>query len=191
MTSYSPSYTSRYRAKYRACGIEHSIQLRKALGASFATTDLLAGTVHDLFNAFAAQMPVDLEFISGEVAEEGSDIFVPGTTPAAVTGLVAVADYTPFQKVTHTRFAGKAPGSRASCELYGIWWEYSNIASDANTIPYDGLATAAEWGVIGTAVALLNTQAFANSGQATVWYNRATVKVNDFWLRQVRSGGIT
>jgi hypothetical protein len=165
--------------------------LRKALGATPAATALLAGTVHDIFNAVAASLCDDFAFITADQADEGSDIFYPSTVPVAVVGAIDIATFTPFQKITHTRFAGKAFGSRASIEMYGIPWYYSNEASDTNTIGYDGVVTAAEFPAIGTIVGFLNTQAFANSGGPTTWYPRATVKVNDFWLRQVRNGGIS
>lgn len=190
MTSYAPNYTTRYRVRYRACGVEHTLQLRKAVGASPATTALLAGTVHDIFAAFVNILADDFEFISADQADEGSDLFYPSSLPTAVTGLKPVAEYTPFQKITHTRFAGRAIGSRAAVELFGLFWEYSNTSDDPTSIAYDGIVTPAENAGIGTAVALLTGQAFANSGQATTWYSRATIKVNDFWLREVRKGGI-
>lgn len=193
MTSYSPSYTSRYRAHYHVCGIDHTIQLRKSLGASPAATALLAGTVQSIFNAAAAQLCDDFAFTSAEQADEGSDVFYPSTMPAAVTGTLGIATFTPFQKVTHTRFGGKAFGSRSSIEMYGIRWYYAHIGivPAEGTVGYDGRVTVAEAAFIGTIAALLNTQAFANSGAPTTWRDVATIKVNDFWLRAVRSGGIT
>lgn len=191
MTSYSPSYTSRYRAHYHVCGIDHTVQLRKAIGATPAATALLAGTLHDIFAAWDDQLCDDFAWISAEQADEGSDVFYPSSTPVAVTGLKEITRYTPFQKVTHTRFQGKAFGSRASIELYGIWWEYSNILSDVDTVGYDGRVTTAENAAVGTTAGLLNSQAFANSGGPTTWYTTALIKVNDFWLRQVRSGGVS
>jgi hypothetical protein len=191
MTSYAPNYTSRYRAHYNVNGIDHTIQMRKAIGATPAATALLAGTAHDIFNALADRLCSDFVWLSAEQADEDSDIFYPSTVPVAVTGLVPPGDYTPFQKVTHTRFGGKAFGSRASLEMYGIFWQYANNDADTENVGYDGKVTAVEEAGIGTVASLLNSQAFANSGGPTLWYPRATIKVNDFWLKQVRSGGIT
>lgn len=193
MPSFSPSYTSRYRAHYHVCGIDHTIQLRKQLGATPGDTTLLAGTVNGIFAALAASLCTDFAFLGAEQADEGSDLFYPSTTPTAVTGTGGdPADFTPFQKVTHLRFGCRAAGSRSSIEIYGVAWYYSNTLSDTNVIGYDGVVTPAEFAPIGTIAALLNTQAFANSGNpSSVWAARATVKVNDFWLKQVRSGGIT
>lgn len=192
MTSYAPSYTSRYRARYHACGIDHVCQLRKQLGATPGQTALLAGTVHDIFNTWQTILPDDFAFLGAEQADEGSDLFYPSVTPVAVIGTIGVGDYTPFQKVTHTRFACRAVGSRSAIELYGLFWEYGNRIDDTNVLAYDGVITAAEDARVGTTAALLNTQAFANSGNpSSLWYSRATVKVNDFWLKAVRSGGIT
>jgi len=193
MTSYAPNWTSRYRAKYNVCGIDHTIQLRKQVGATPAATALLAGTAQSIFNAAAAQLCDDFTWISAEQADEGSDIFYPSTLPTPVTGTLAITAYTPFQKVTHTRMQGRAFGSRASIEMYGILWFYAHkgLSPAEATVGYDGKVTSAEAAFIGTIKSLLDTQAFANSGGPTVWYDRATVKVNDFWLRAVRSGGIT
>lgn len=192
MTSYSPSYTSRYRAHYHVCGIDHTIQLRKALGATPGETALLAGTVGAIFSAFASALASDFAFTDAEQADEGDDVFYPSPVPPPVTGLMAVDNYTPFQKVTHTRFNCRAPGSKSSIEMYGILWFYANEADDPLSIGYDGVATAAEVPAVGTVAGLLNTQAFANSGNpSSVWQPRALIKVNDFWLKAVRSGGIT
>jgi len=192
MPSFSPSYTTRYRAHYHVCGIDHTIQLRKQLGATPGQTALLAGTAHDIFNAWATTLCNDFVWLGAEQADEGSDLFYPSATPAAVTGSLNVANYTPFQKVTHTRFGCRAAGSRSSIEMYGIFWEYSNKVDDISTVGYDGVVLPAENAAVATVAGLLNTQAFANSGNpSSLWASRATIKVNDFWLKAVRSGGVT
>lgn len=192
MSSFAPNYTGRYRAHYHVCGIDHTIQLRKQLGATPTQVGLLAATVQAIFAAAASRLCTDFAWLGAEQADEGSDLFYPSTTPGAVTPTgVGPNSYTPFQKVTHTRFGARALGSRTSIEMYGLFWEYSNQIDDVDTVGYDGVITPAEAAFISTIAGLLNTQAFANSGGATVWQARATIKVNDFWLRQVRSGGIT
>lgn len=193
MTSYAPNFTSRYRVKYNVCGIDHTIQLRKAIGATAGETALLAGTVNAIFTAAAGslQLADDFTFLSAEQADEDSDVFYPSTLPDPVVGTVALSLFTPFQKVTHTRFQAKARGSRTSIEMYGLLWEYASVGADADAVGYDGKVSVAERAFVGTIAALLNSQAFANSGGPTTWYSRATIKINDFWLRAVRSGGIT
>ena len=191
MTTYSPDYTSRYRAHYNACGITHTVQLRKALGATPGATALLAGTLGAIFGVWTNDLADDFAWLSAEQADQGSDIFYPTDPPPSVTGLKEITRFTPFQKVTHTRFGGRGFGSRASFEMFGVWWEYSNILSDLNTIGYDGKVLAAEDPRVASTIALLNTQAFANSGGPTTWNPIATIKVNDYWLKKVRSGGIT
>ena len=191
MPTFAPSFTPRYRAHYHVCGIDHTIQLRKSLGASPASTALLAGTLASMFTAAAALLCDDFAWISAEQADQGSDLFYPSTMPAPVTGLKAIGVFTPFQKATHTRFAGRSLGSRAAAEMFGIWWEFSNRVDDTGQAAYDGIVTPAEVPFIGTIVTLLTGQAFSVKGDATSWYPRATVKVNDFWLKAVRKGGIT
>jgi hypothetical protein len=193
MTTYSPDFTSRYRCKYHVCGIDHTIQLRRASGATPGDTATLAATVSAVFSAVSAKLCTDFAFLSAEQADEGSDIFYPSTLPAAVTGTSgSPGTYTPFQKITHTRWNCRAPGSRSSIELYGLFWEFSNNLDDIETVAYDGVLTAADYAPVATVAGLLNSQAFANSGNpASVWASRALVKVNDFWLKAVRSGGVT
>jgi len=191
MTTYSPDYTSRYRCKYKACGIEHTITLRKALGATSGATALLAGTVHDIFNVWAALLPSDFAFISAEQADQGSNIFYPSTVPFAVTGALNPLTYTGIQKITSTNFIGRAFGSRARCSLYGIQWQFTDFADDPSSDPYNGKVDGGEDARITSTINLLNTQAFANSGAPTTWYDYADIKVNDYWLRQLRRGAVS
>lgn len=193
MTSYSPSYTGRYRAHYKVAQIKHTIQFRKQLGASPTAVALLAGVAHDVFATWAADLCSDFVWLSAEQADEGSDIFYPSTLPVAVTatGDSPVA-YTPFQKITHTRFSCRAAGSKGGFELYGIKWLYGAAGDDLNVVAYDGLLTSAEDARIATTIGFLNTQCFANSGNpSSAWNPSATVKVNDYWLRQLRKGAVS
>lgn len=193
MTSYAPNYTSRYRAHYKVAGIEHTAQLRKQLGATPADTANLAGTMSAIFTVWATKLCNDFVWLGAEQADENSDIFYPSTTPVAVTGTVGAAStFTPFQKITHTRFSCRALGSRSGIEMYGILWYYADVGGDPNTYPYDGIVTSVEDSRVTDTIVLLNTQAFANSGNpSSTWNPRATVKVNDYWLRQLRKGAVS
>jgi len=191
MTTYAPNYTGRYRAHYVAAGIQHTAELRKNRGASPGAVTLLAGTLHDAFAAWVSDLPTDFTWLSAEQADEDSDLFYPAPVPVAIAGVRNPNTYTPMQKIVSTRFAARALGSRSSLSIYGIWWQFTDVLDDANTFAYNGIILPSEDGRVATTAAALNTQAFANSGGPTTWYSRATTKINDYWLRQLRRGVIS
>jgi hypothetical protein len=191
MTTYSPDYTGRYRAKYVSAGVVHVAQLRKFRGATVSQITDLAGTMQSVFATWAADLPTDFAWISAEYCEQDSNLFIPTSTPAAVTGVRAPSGYTPLQKITSTTFAGRAPGSKARLSIFGVFWEETNIEADDNTKAYNGIIESAEDARIATTKGLLDSQWSANSGVNAVTYARATVKINDYWLRQVRKGTVS
>lgn len=191
MTTYAPNYTGRYRVHYVSAGIQHVAQLRRSRGASPSSVGLLAATMRAAFAPWVADLPTDFAWISAEQADEDSDLFYPSTLPATLTGLRGTNLYTPMNKITHTRFAARALGSRSALEIYGIWWEFTNKTDDVNDYAYNGVVDPTEDSRVADTAAALNTQAFANSGGPTTWYSRATVKINDYWLRQLRKGVIS
>jgi hypothetical protein len=188
MTTYSPDYTGRYRAKYVSAGVTHVAQLRKFRGATVSQITDLAGTMQSVFNTWAADLPTDFAWISAEYAEQDSNLFIPTGTPAAVTGVRNPALYTPLQKVVSTTFAGRAPGSKARISLFGVFWQFTDTLDDANTFAYNGIIEGSEDARIATTKGFLDSQWSANSGVNAVTYSRATVKINDYWLRQIRKG---
>lgn len=191
MTTYAPNYTGRLRAKYVAAGVEHTAQLRKFRGATTSQIGDLRHTLASCFTVWNALLPSDFAWLSCEYANEDSDLFTPTDLPDTVTGTLDPTTYTPFQKITPTIFSGRSTGSKARVSLYGIFWEYTNQADDPNTVPYNGIITTAEDSRVGSTIALLNGQAASGAGVNAIWYPRATVKPNDYWVRQVRKGIVT
>lgn len=188
MTTYSPDYTGRYRAKYVSAGVTHVAQLRKFRGASVSLITDLAGVMGSVFTIWATLLPTDFAWVSAEYAEQDSNLFIPTSTPPAVTGSFNPSVYTPLQKVTSTTFAGRAPGSKARLSIFGVFWQFTNSIDDSGTDAYNGIIEATEDSRIGDTKTALDSQWSANSGVNAVTYARATVKINDYWLRQVRKG---
>jgi hypothetical protein len=140
-----------------------------------------------IYGFFDAQLADDFAWISADVALTDSDVFVPATVPAAVTGLSPIADFTPIRKITSATFSGRAEGSKARFSLYGLIW----VLDDDAALGKDFIVTGAEYSAVADAVAEASGQFFAGSGQAASFYNQTTLKVNDFLLRKVRKGLIS
>ena len=191
MTSNAPTFSPRYRATYVAAGIQHNIQLRGLRGRTFLQMQSDGVILHDIFNNFATQLADDFAWLSADIALTDSDVWNPAEPPAAVTGVVEVAQFTPWQKITGTRHSGRAPTSRASYTMFGIHWDLANTGSDISQVAYNGIITAAEHAGVAANVLLANAYMRAASGTAATWYSRMTVKPNDALLRLVRKGIIT
>jgi hypothetical protein len=192
MTSYAPTFTGRWRGHYVAAGLSHTFQLRKVRGATNADIQNLAGTAGAIFQVWADKLPTDFVWTSAEWAAQDSEVFTPSAPPAFTTGVLSPtpATYTPIQKITATTFSGKAPGSKARFSMFGIIWEFSNVAGDSETLSYDGKVLGTEDSRVTDVVALTAGQLSAGSGQGAIFYNVATVKPNDHLLRLVRRGFI-
>jgi hypothetical protein len=188
MTTYAPTFTPRLRVHYKVGGIAHSIQVRGPRGASLATMETLKDPVANCFVAVAAFLYDDFEWVSAEVALTDSEIFVP----IAVSGIVPVGGVvlgttSAVLRIRGLTISGRAPGSRGRFTMYGLSLPQGDITSTAG----DGVLTAAELPALTTIAGIANTYFKANSGDATIWYNRGTYKGNDHLLKLVRRGVIS
>jgi len=191
MADFAPNVTSRYRLNYSVATRPHSVMVRGARGTSFAAMEAIGiSFFFGLFTAYATIMFDDLAFVSAAVALTDSDLFFPAGVPAAVVGGIAIATASKQDTITHLTHSGRGSlGSKVSFHLYGV-------ATNPDLLPAnvwsDFVATGLELAQVSTAVALLNnpaTDIVAVDNTKPVFGNRATVKVNDFWLRTVRAGG--
>jgi len=186
MTTYAPNFTPRYRARYNAAGIEHTIQMRGARGESASAISGRATILHDIFLAAAATLADDFAWISADYALTDSDVFIPAVLPASVTGLKDVADFDLQQRCVSTGFVGRTGGSRAAIYMYGVWW-----STVTGTPAENGRVTAAEWAPVTTIKAALDTNAHAGNGETAVWHAYANIKLNDHLLKLLRRGTIS
>lgn len=186
MTTYAPNYTPRWKGRYVAAGIEHTIQVRAQRNQSAFITQALGGFVRSVFNTFVANLADDFAWLSAEYALTDSDDFIPTAVPAAVVGEAAASGFNLFHRVTSTNFNGRNSGSRAGLYLYGLQWVIS-VGSPAE----NGRVSAAEDARVSTATAICTTNFFANSGTAAVWHDYANIKVNDHLLKLLRRGTIS
>lgn len=190
MPDFAPNVTGRYKLHYRVVGRSHTIQVRIARGAIFA--DIVNNSrayLLALFTALAPNLCDDLAFVSAEAAITDSDLFFPAATPTAVAGTIAIAGYSGQDSISHLTFSGRgAFGSKVNVKVYG--WQ-----ANPDTLPVnqasDFVLLATESAAIANAITALNgspATVVAIDNSPPTYHSRATLKVNDFWLRRVRQG---
>lgn len=190
MPDFAPNVTGRYRLHYNVVGRVHTIMARTRRGLD-ATAIQTSGAVYlrGIFVALAAGLCDDLSFLSAEYALHDSDLFFPAALPAGVVGGQAIATFSGQDSITHLTFSGRGQlGSKVSLHVYGhattpdtlpanVWSDFVVLGGESAGIAAAVVAANTDSGNI---VAIDNTR-----GQ---YANRATVKVNDFWLRRLRQG---
>jgi len=187
MTTYAPNFTPRYRVKYRVGGIDHTIQIRNARGATFSGTEsdgLSIGTLVALFNAVLMD---DFAFGSAELALTDSDVFLPCASPADPAGALDPGTFGQRERIRGLTFNGKATGSRARFTLFGVMLDDTGTGA----VGADGIVLPAELAAIASAATLASSNYRAGSGDAAIFPARATYKENDHLLKLVRKGTIS
>jgi hypothetical protein len=190
MPDYSPDATPRYIAKYRVAGLNHSLQIRGYRGESaIAVVDRGAGACFDIFNPIAAALCDDFIWLAAFYIPEDTNVSVGATLPADVTGLVGIEEFSSADKISHLSFAGKgATGAKVSLKVYGTG---KTLDDETPGVFTDFLLTSGESGIVSSIVAALNARDVAAiDNSVSSWYPRATVKINDAWLRRLRAGSI-
>lgn len=189
MPDFAPNVTPRYKLHYRAVGRSHTTQVRGARGASFLSMEATGrAAFNSVFNALAAAMPVDLAFLSAEVALTDSDVFVPAALPTAVVGVQALATYTKQDSITHLRFSGRGSlGAKVNLSVFGRSFNPDILPAGPEN---DFLITPGELADVTAAItALQGTSGLVAIDNSPIsWRTSATIKVNDAWLRKVRQG---
>jgi len=188
MTTYAPTFTSRWRGKYIAGGIQHTIQLRGARGATFSTMDGYKDRAREIFASLAAYLYDDFAWIQADVALTDTDEFTPSETPSVtVPGTIDGSVLAPIQRIKGLTFSGRATGSRGRFTMFGL--HFADLAT--GSIGGDGLIRPAEVANIAAVVVTANTYFHAGSGALATWHDQATYKENDHLLKLVRRGTIS
>jgi len=190
MADFAPNVTGRYKLHYNVIGRKHTVMCRTARGLTAAQiASNGAAYLRAVFDALKAFIADDLAFISAEVAVHDSDLFFPAAVPTAVVATASAALASKQDSITHLSFAGRgAGGSKVSVHIYGFLTNPDALPAAAES---DFVLLGSENGGVANAVLALNaTPALAVAIDNTIptYVNRATLKVNDFWLRQVRKG---
>lgn len=188
MTTYAPTFTSRWRGTYVAGGIQHTIQFRGARGATFATMDGYKDRAREIFAAVATNLYDDFAWVGAEICLTDTELFSPSTIPGiTVPGEYDGSSTSALSRIKGLTFSGKAPGSRARFTMFGVHF----FDDGAAQLGADGIITPAEFAGIASVLVTANTYFYANSGGLAGWHNRATYKQNDHLLKLVRRGTIS
>ena len=186
MTTYAPDATPRVTYKYQSAGFIHSLTLRVARGTSDASAvSQVAAALGTVAGILAPLLPTDFAFVSGALYRQDSSIALGGQgLPTQPTGVQDIADYTPMMRATATTFKGAANGVSWHSEWFGVFWDPSDVAGPAA----NGKVNSAESATIASAIAAWNASAGITTieGHHPGVYAYATVKPNDYWVKQAR-----
>jgi hypothetical protein len=184
MTSYAPTFTPRYRARYVAAGIIHTIQIRGPRGELAPALMARGSSLGTCFSTAATVLAEDFAWISADIALTDSDVWYPADLPSAAVGTIALTSFAPRHKITPTTFSGRAAGSRARISMYGLFWVDDPHGAEGNNF----IITPDENAIISAIATEASGHFRANSGMPATFYNRATIKPNDHLVKRVRQG---
>ncbi len=192
MPDYAPSATPRYKLIYNNAGVQHSVQLRGERDeAQGATVTRSQGVLESLFASLSPLLCTDLQFISAFYIPKDSEVSVVAAVPAAVPAPPnVIGGFSAQDKISSLSFAGKSSlGSRARLSIFGIFLNPDALPAG---IASNFVLLSSESAPVSDAVTSLNLGALpAIDGGVITWYTRATLKVNDHWLRRVRQGVVS
>lgn len=191
MPDFAPNVTARYRLHYHVARRDHTMQCRMVRGIDVGTlTTEAPAYLRTLFNAMASLMADDLVFTSAEYALTDSDLFFPAPVPTAVVGALDVNDFSQQDSITHLTFSGRgAGGAKINMKLYGVQVDPDVIPDDIQTdFVLDGTESAPVAAAVTALGVSLGLRIVCIDNSVATYHNRATVKINDFWLKRVRQG---
>jgi len=187
VADFAPNFTTRYLLRYSVVGRVHSQLWR----APSSVTDLtgLAGLISKVGAYYAEMAPKiwsDFSFLSASWAPADSDIFLPASTPGAITGEVSVATAALSANALAISFVGRSDhGEKARMFQYGV---AVNPADSPNA--NDFRIHSSEDTHISSAIGVLNESApalVANDDHDATFYDYVNVKYNDYWTRKSRT----
>ena len=186
MNNWAPNTTARVRCHYLAASYNHTIQFRGLRDAAIGDVLSMAKSIaHTVFNEYITTLASDFTWISTEYAEQDSDVFVPTTNPTSITGGKTLVSYMPVHKMIATTFSGKTSGgTKGRFSLFGVYWDLLSSGDAA-----DFIVTALEDAATADVITACNGAPLGAADGLTVnWYQRATIKPSDAWIRRVRNG---
>lgn len=186
MSDFAPNFTPRLRIRYTSLGKTHSQIWRVVRGVTDPSG--LVGKVHSYLNAMVPALWSDFTILGADWALEDSDVFLPVTPPAAVTG----ANDASGAHTTDAAFAFSFVGRSSAGAKHRVF-QYGTTGAGAfgSVLANDFRLNVAESAPIAAAVTALNELSpavAANDGFGVTWYPYANMKYNDNWVKRLRRG---
>lgn len=187
MTTHAPDFTARLVVKYQSAGLNHSNTFRCARGTSIGSgIGLMSAAAQAFYNSLASLLPVGFNVTDQIYYAQDSSVGSPQGTAgfAQPTGVKLIADYTPMMRATETTFIGTGGSAPYHLGVFGVFWDPSDVTGPAA----NGRAGVGESTVVEDAYAALAAHGSITSivGVGIAWKTYATIKPNDYWVRQVR-----
>ena len=191
MPTYADNYTFRVRGAYVAAGIQHKMKVRgNSVISGLAAAEQYANSLNDYISNFEADLWTDWSWLGWEYADPNTDIWVPFNpvlTGGDPTGTQNPASYTAVKKAMGITHSGRVAGSRAR-----LYWFGARVLDEAvGAVGGNGVISSGEFAGLDAATTLATDTFRGGNGNAAIFYNRLTVKVNDDVLKLVRRGTIT
>lgn len=189
---FADDVTPRYILEYNNAGLRHHVKVRLQTGTDQTTGVAAARLVlNQVFTDLAGFLCTDLAFIGAVWIDQDSTLAIPVATPTAVTGLVSLSSYSHQDQISSFGFSGRGlAGGRFRLYVFGIALSPDTPAPGAPG--WEFVFHAGGNGAVDAAVGHLAGAPLLAAGDGTKPFIRTdvTLKVNDHWLKKVRSGGV-
>lgn len=191
MPDFAPDVTPRYIAKYHVASLEHSIMVRFARGSTELDNVSEAHIIlHGAFEAVAALLAEDFVWTSAEYIPQDTNVSHPTSVPEAVTGAVTMDNFSIQDKISHLTISGRGSlGSSVHWQMYGMAFDTDTVDASPSK---DFIFHAGENSLVDAAAGAFNRASIRTVDQTKpIIRGDKTYKVNDFWLKRARRGGVT
>jgi len=187
--NFAPTATPRVIELYVSVGVQHRVQFRRPRGEGISSSLTAArGTFAALYTNMQPLLPDDFAWQGEFYIPEDSDIEqgTGFTGPGSIVGAISPSTYTGVMKITATSFTGRSSASNTKLELFGVFWDPSDVSGPAA----NGKVTNGESSEVAATVGALNggSSTYAIDGTIATFHPYATVKPNDKLLKLVRRG---
>lgn len=187
MADFAQNYTPRYRVNYRVGGNEHSFIWRVPRGTTRGDVNPYREKAEDFLNALNAVRYTSWTVLSGEWAEQDTDIFLPTAAPTPDPGAATEIGSSTAKFITQYRFESRsvgAAGARGSFSIFGLSFDI-NDAINSNFrifgIENTNIATA-----LGILTEVAGPTLVCVDAAFALWRPYVNVKINDHWLYEKR-----
>lgn len=187
MPDFAPDFTPRYRVQYVSAGLTHWIMLRGFRDESESATGVrVRDALFDTIAPMAAFLCDDFEWISAEYIPQDTNIGVPDSLPAAITGTVAISTMSREDKIRSIGYVGRSGSTPMRLFVFGCQFQTDDLPEGVEA---KFRISAADLSNVATSIAALDGAGCpANNNFPGHYHNYVNLKVNDHLLKFVRRG---